>query len=98
MRTHKEEQADVMDDLVQAESGHSMATMTPPRSLSPNPPRSLATPENGVDPAEGAEAYAALVEMWFLFCIIWGVGGPLDEDGRKKFDAFMREMDTRYPR
>ncbi len=36
--------------------------------------------------------------MWFLFSIIWGVGGPLDEDGRKKFDAFMRELDTRYPR
>jgi dynein heavy chain len=36
--------------------------------------------------------------MWFLFCIIWGIGGPLDEEGRKKFDALMREMDTRYPR
>ena len=35
--------------------------------------------------------------MWFLFCIIWGIGGPLDEDGRKKFDSFMRELDTRYP-
>jgi hypothetical protein len=35
--------------------------------------------------------------MWFLFCIIWGIGGPLDEDGRKKFDALMRELDTRYP-
>lgn len=36
-----------------------------------------------------------LIEMWFLFCLIWGIGGPLDEDGRKKFDAFMREMDTK---
>lgn len=58
---------------------------------------SLAVPENGVSPDEGPEAYQLLVEMWFLFCIIWGIGGPLDEDGRKKFDAFMREMDARYP-
>jgi hypothetical protein len=55
----------------------------------------LATPENGVSKEEG-EAYPALIEMWFLFCMIWGIGGPLDEDGRKKFDAFMREMDTRF--
>eukprot|EP00955_Chlamydomonas_euryale_P082870 363771-Chlamydomonas_euryale.AAC.18 len=57
---------------------------------------SLATPENGVSPEEG-EHYGALIEMWFLFCIAWGLGGQLTEDGRKKFDAFMREMDTRYP-
>ncbi|KAG1668463.1 hypothetical protein FOA52_005236 [Chlamydomonas sp. UWO 241] len=56
----------------------------------------LAVEENGVAPSEG-EHYGSLIEMWFQFCIIWGVGGPLDEDGRKKFDAFMREMDTRYP-
>ena len=57
----------------------------------------LAIPENGVTPEEG-EHYPLMIEMWFLFCIIWSIGGPLDEDGRKKFDAFMREMDTRYPR
>lgn len=31
----------------------------------------LAVPENGVSPDEG-EHYPALIEMWFLFCIIWG--------------------------
>jgi hypothetical protein len=48
-------------------------------------------------PADDAVATGGgnLVEMWFLFCLIWGLGGPLDEEGRKKFDAFMREMDTR---
>lgn len=56
----------------------------------------LATPENGCSPEEG-EHYPTMIELWFLYCIIWGIGGPLDEDGRKKFDAFMREMDTRYP-
>jgi len=38
------------------------------------------------------------MQMWFLFCLIWGVGGTLDEDGRKKFDAYMRDKDARYPR
>lgn len=55
-----------------------------------------AAPAAAAAPADdGAGNGNNLVEMWFLFCLIWGVGGPLDEDGRKKFDAFMREMDTR---
>lgn len=58
----------------------------------PSPPRLLPLPQ--VTPEEG-EGYPVLIEMWFLFCLIWGVGGPLDEDGRRKFDAFMREMDTK---
>jgi len=37
-------------------------------------------------------------QMWFLFCLIWGVGGTLDEDGRRKFDTYMRDKDARYPR
>ncbi|KAL0040883.1 hypothetical protein WJX79_008591 [Trebouxia sp. C0005] len=56
----------------------------------------LATPENGVLP-DDAEHYPAMIELWFQFALIWGIGGPLAEDGRKKFDAFMREMDTRFP-
>jgi len=58
---------------------------------------SLATPEHGVAPEDGQEAFTTLLEMWFLFCLIWGIGGTLDEDGRKKFDTFMREKDARYP-
>ncbi len=56
------------------------------------------TPATGaVAPSDDAGTGGnSLVEMWFLFCLIWGIGGPLDEDGRKKFDAFMREMDTRW--
>lgn len=56
-----------------------------------------ATPAAGSTPPtdDGGASGNSLVEMWFLFCLIWGIGGPLDEDGRKKFDAFMREMDTR---
>ncbi len=50
----------------------------------------LATHENGVNLDEGVDALEAAVEMWFLFALIWGIGGSLDEDGRKRFDAFMR--------
>lgn len=57
---------------------------------------SLATAENGVDPSEGDERLP-LVEMWFLYALIWAMGGTVDEEGRKKFDMFLRELDARYP-
>jgi dynein heavy chain len=50
----------------------------------------LATPENGVGLEEGPEAGTTMVELWFLFCLMWGVGGSLDEAGRKELDVFMR--------
>jgi dynein heavy chain len=34
--------------------------------------------------------------MWlqglFLFALIWGLGGTLNLDSRKKFDTFLREL------
>lgn len=45
---------------------------------------SLATPENGVLP-DDAEHFPIMVELWFQFALIWGIGGPLAEEGRKKW-------------
>jgi dynein heavy chain len=50
---------------------------------------------NGDDSA--AEARRSLVELWFMFALAWSVGGSLDLEGRRRFNGFMREMDTRYP-
>lgn len=50
----------------------------------------LATREGGVARADGAEAWAAAVELWFQFALTWGIGGTLDKEGRKKWDVFMR--------
>ncbi|OQR83321.1 dynein heavy chain [Achlya hypogyna] len=51
----------------------------------------LATPENGVDKD------AAMVEKWFLFCLVWSVLGAANDDGRARFDACLREIDTIFP-
>ena len=39
---------------------------------------SLATVDNGVDPAEDTH-YQRMVEMWFAFCVVWSIGGAFDE-------------------
>ncbi|VDM31109.1 unnamed protein product [Hydatigera taeniaeformis] len=43
------------------------------------------------------ELYARLIEMLFQFCTIWSVCCVVDEDGRKKIDSYIREMDGSFP-
>ncbi|XP_048588102.1 dynein axonemal heavy chain 2 isoform X2 [Nematostella vectensis] len=55
----------------------------------------LATEENGVHAHE--ESYARMLELWFLFCLIWSVCASVDEDSRKKMDNFLRELEGQFP-
>ncbi|XP_049338447.1 dynein axonemal heavy chain 2 [Astyanax mexicanus] len=57
---------------------------------------SLASPENGVNPADN-ENYGRMVELWFIFSLIWSICASVDEDGRKKIDNFLREMEGTFP-
>ncbi|KAL0984291.1 hypothetical protein UPYG_G00139540 [Umbra pygmaea] len=63
--------------------------------------------EIAVSGAEGAEAMSSQqVTLWlqglFLFAVVWSVGGTINGDSRKKFDAFYRNllmgMDDKHPR
>ncbi|KNE55694.1 hypothetical protein AMAG_17803 [Allomyces macrogynus ATCC 38327] len=38
-----------------------------------------------------------VIEMWFLFSVIWAVGGPLRDTSRNKFGMFLREIDGQFP-
>ncbi|XP_039605580.1 dynein heavy chain 2, axonemal [Polypterus senegalus] len=56
----------------------------------------LAIPENGVNPND-SENYGRMIELWFIFCMIWSVCAAVDEDSRKKMDGFLREMEGTFP-
>lgn len=43
------------------------------------------------------ENLGAIVELWFIFSLIWSICASVDEDGRKKMDNFLREMDGTFP-
>ncbi|KAI3385375.1 hypothetical protein SNEBB_009845 [Seison nebaliae] len=41
--------------------------------------------------------YSRHIDMWFIFSLIWSIGGALDEVGRKKLDSLLREMEGTFP-
>ncbi|XP_064639639.1 dynein axonemal heavy chain 2-like isoform X2 [Lineus longissimus] len=57
---------------------------------------SLATVENGVDPND-PDNYVRMIELLFQFCMIWSICCSVDEDGRKKIDNYIREMEGTFP-
>ncbi|XP_041842513.1 dynein heavy chain 2, axonemal [Melanotaenia boesemani] len=57
---------------------------------------SLATPSNGVNTSD-TENLGRVVELWFIFSLIWSICASVDEDGRKKMDKFLREMEGTFP-
>ncbi|XP_044040597.1 dynein axonemal heavy chain 2-like isoform X2 [Siniperca chuatsi] len=57
---------------------------------------SLATSSNGVHSSD-TENLGRMVELWFIFSLIWSICASVDEDGRKKMDNFLREMEGTFP-
>ena len=49
-----------------------------------------------VDPSD-VEVCETMLELWFLFCVIWSLCAGVDEEGRKKMDSFIREMEGQFP-
>lgn len=45
-----------------------------------------------------ADFYPRMIELWFLFALIWSLGATVDENSRKKFDMFLREIEGQFPR
>jgi dynein heavy chain, axonemal len=45
--------------------------------------QAFATIQNGVNPKD-EDNYELMIELWFEFAIVWGIGGSLTEAGRRK--------------
>ncbi|XP_022235820.1 dynein heavy chain 2, axonemal-like [Limulus polyphemus] len=41
--------------------------------------------------------FSATLKLLFLFCLLWTVCGTVDEEGRKKIDSCMREVEGSFP-
>ncbi|KAJ1562004.1 Dynein heavy chain 2, axonemal, partial [Cladochytrium tenue] len=57
---------------------------------------SVAIPANGVDP-NNPDTLKKMVELWFIFSVIWSVGASLTDDSRRGFDMFIREIEGLFP-
>lgn len=49
-----------------------------------------------MNPADG-ENFASMVELMFVFSMIWSVCAAVDEEGRKRIDSCLREMEGSFP-
>lgn len=43
------------------------------------------------------ENYQRMLELWFLFCVIWSLGASVDEESRRKMDTYIRELEGQFP-
>lgn len=43
------------------------------------------------------ENLGTMVELWFTFSLIWSICASVDENGRQRMDAFLREKDGTFP-
>ena len=49
-----------------------------------------------VDPSD-IDNYTRMIELYFQFCMIWSFCCSVDEDGRKKIDNYIRELEGTFP-
>jgi len=56
----------------------------------------LATEENGVSKSN-PDDYSRMMELWFLFSLIWSICASVDEESRRKMDNFLREIEGQFP-
>ncbi|XP_055375876.1 dynein axonemal heavy chain 2 [Condylostylus longicornis] len=47
--------------------------------------------------SDNIEHLTAMTTIWFVFCLTWSVCATVDEDGRTKFDAFIRDNENCFP-
>ncbi|KAM9717113.1 dynein axonemal heavy chain 2 [Menidia menidia] len=57
---------------------------------------SLTSSKSGVNTSD-TENLGRIVELWFIFSLIWSICASVDEEGRKKMDSFMREIEGTFP-
>ena len=43
------------------------------------------------------EGHWAYVEKWFAYSIVWSLGATADEEGRKRVDNCIRDIESIYP-
>ncbi|XP_055836500.1 dynein axonemal heavy chain 2 isoform X2 [Episyrphus balteatus] len=56
----------------------------------------FATKANGIT-AGNSEDLEIMTKLWFLFCMIWSICATVDEEGRLKIDAMIRERESCFP-
>lgn len=52
---------------------------------------------SGADLEKGEDAYWMLLEKWFVFSMIWSIGGSVDEAGRDAIDTCVRDIESGFP-
>nr|XP_015801752.2 dynein axonemal heavy chain 2 [Nothobranchius furzeri] len=57
---------------------------------------SLATSSSELGSSDMTEL-GKVVELWFVFSLIWSIGASVDKDGRRKINNFLREMGGSFP-
>ncbi|XP_037928394.1 dynein heavy chain 2, axonemal [Teleopsis dalmanni] len=56
----------------------------------------FATKQNGIS-AHNIDQLEQMTKYWFMFCLVWGICPVVDEEGRNRMDAYIRELESCFP-